>query len=262
MATSSPGGRSEETVRLLAIDGYSLMFRGYYAIPDMHGPSGPTNALFGFFRMLISAIGQFQPHYVAVALDHPSATFRDELYADYKGGRAATPDELRFQLEAVRGLLDALGIPSIEVPGYEADDVIATLTRMATDQQVPTEVVTGDRDILQLVHDPMVRVHLTVQGVSNLATMDEEAIRQKYGVDPNQYCDFAVLRGDKSDNLPGVRGIGAKTAANLLERYGNLDGILAQLPALSPRQHLHQWKLNFVGKPPYTLLFDASKRKF
>ncbi|KJE75920.1 DNA polymerase I [Ferrimicrobium acidiphilum] len=236
MATSSPGGRSEETVRLLAIDGYSLMFRGYYAIPDMHGPSGPTNALFGFFRMLISAIGQFQPHYVAVALDHPSATFRDELYADYKGGRAATPDELRFQLEAVRGLLDALGIPTIEVPGYEADDVIATLTRMATDQQVPTEVVTGDRDILQLVHDPMVRVHLTVQGVSNLATMDEEAIRQKYGVDPNQYCDFAVLRGDKSDNLPGVRGIGAKTAANLLERYGNLDGILAQLPALSPRQ--------------------------
>lgn len=238
MESSNLGMHSQEGGRLLAIDGYSLMFRGFFAIPEMNGPSGPTNALFGFFRMLISAIGQFKPHYLAVALDHPSATFRDELYAGYKGGRATTPDELRFQLEVVRGLLDAIGIQSIEVPGYEADDVIATLARMATEQRVITEVVTGDRDILQLVSDPLVRVHLTVQGVSTLASMDEIAIRQKYGVEPSQYCDFAVLRGDKSDNLPGVRGIGAKTAASLLERFGSLDGIMAQLDELSARQRM------------------------
>ncbi|WP_298208376.1 DNA polymerase I [Ferrimicrobium sp.] len=227
---------SETALRLLAIDGYSLMFRAFFAIPPMQGPSGPTNALFGFFRMVVSALGQFHPTHLVVALDHPSPTFRDELFGDYKGGRATTPDELRFQLEALRGLLRALGIPSIEMAGYEADDVIATLTSLAEAQQFEVDVVTGDRDILQLVADPLVRVHLTRQGVSHLGTMDEAAMIAKYGVTAEQYCDFAVLRGDKSDNLPGVRGIGPKTAALLLNRYGDLDGILANLEELPARQ--------------------------
>ncbi|WP_298339492.1 DNA polymerase I [Ferrimicrobium sp.] len=238
METLNLDSDSSAPRRLLAIDGYSLMFRAFFAIPPMQGPSGPTNALFGFFRMVISAVSQFQPTHIAVALDHPSPTFRDELFADYKGGRAATPDELRFQLDAVRGLLRALEIRTIEMPGYEADDVIATLTRVAEEQQLRVDIVTGDRDILQLVADPLVRVHLTKQGVSNLGTMDEAAMREKYGVTAQQYCDFAVLRGDKSDNLPGVRGIGPKTAALLLHQYDNLDGILANVAELPARQRL------------------------
>lgn len=236
MATSSLASSGEARPTLLALDGYSLMFRAFFAMPPMQGESGPTNALFGFFRMLVSAVRQFSPTYLAVALDHPSPTFRDDLFADYKGGRATTPDELRFQLEAVRGLLQVVQIPAIELAGFEADDVIATLTRLATADHVATEIVTGDRDILQLVADPLVRVHLTRQGVSNLETMDEGAVIAKYGVAPKQYGDFALLRGDKSDNLPGVRGIGAKTAAQLISRFGDIDTILAERSSLPARQ--------------------------
>lgn len=236
MGTSSQENSLEGRETLLALDGYSLMFRAYFAMPPMQGPSGPSNALFGFFRMLTSAVQQFHPRYLAVALDHPSATFRDDLFADYKGGRASTPEELRFQLEAVRGLLSSLCIPTVERSGYEADDVIATLARLASTAGVTTEIVTGDRDILQLIADPMVRVHLTRRGVSDLETMDEQAVVDKYGVTAQQYCDFAVLRGDKSDNLPGVRGIGPKTAAELISRFGGIDGILSALSTLPPRQ--------------------------
>jgi DNA polymerase-1 len=222
--------------RLLAIDGYSLAFRAFFAIPPMSANGQEVNALFGFLRMLARATATVSPTHLVVALDAAGPTFRDLRYDDYKAGRAETPDPLREQLGMLRGVLDALRIRWLEVEGYEADDVLATLATRAEEAEVATSILTGDRDSLQLVEDPWIEVLLTRQGVSELGRMDEEAVKARFGVPPARYRDFAVLRGDKSDNLPGVPGIGEKTAARLLETYGSIDGILAHLDALPPRQ--------------------------
>lgn len=222
--------------RLLAIDGYSLAFRAFFAITPMTANGQEVNALFGFLRMLARVTSTVQPTHLVVALDAMGPTFRDLRYHEYKGGRAETPEALREQLGMLRGVLDALTIRWVEVPGYEADDILATLATRAEEAGLATTIVTGDRDSLQLVHDPWVEVLLTRQGVTDLARMDEAAVEARFGVRPEHYRDFAVLRGDKSDNLPGVAGIGEKTAARLLGSYGSIDGILAHLDALPPKQ--------------------------
>jgi len=195
-----------------------------------------TNALYGFTSMLANVVADLHPTHLAVALDAQGPTFRDEALESYKAQRSPTPDELREQLEAARGVLDALAVPALEVSGFEADDVIATLATRARDDGFQVRIVTGDRDLLQLVEDPAIWVLLTRKGVSNLELFDEARVAEVYGVPPSRYADLAALRGDTSDNLPGVPGIGPKTAAALIARFGSLEGILANLDALTDRQ--------------------------
>jgi len=229
-----------QTRTFVVIDGYSLAFRAYYAYAavnfEMASSSGmPTTALHGFTRMIADVYRDWRPDYFAVALDHPGSTFRDELFDEYKGGRAETPEGLRMQLDALRPLLAAIGVPSLEVSGFEADDVIATLVERARRAKVMCRVITGDRDTLQLVEDGVCAVMLTRQGVSHLEEMTEQAVKDKYGVMPTHYQDFAALRGDSSDNLPGVPGIGPKTAAKLIAEYGSVEKIRENVDSLPPR---------------------------
>lgn len=221
----------------MLIDGNSLAYRAFFALPtDMATASGQvTNAVFGFTSMLINLLRDHAPDRVAVAFDRPEPTFRHEAVEEYKAQREAAPDILRQQIGLVRQVVETLGIPLLEVPGYEADDVIATLATRARDAGDDVLVVTGDRDCFQLVEDPHVRVLYNRRGVSDYALYDESGIVARCGVPPDRYVEYAALRGDTSDNLPGVPGVGEKTAARLISTYGGIDGIYEHLDELTPK---------------------------
>jgi DNA polymerase-1 len=229
--------RQERSGPLLLLDGMSLAFRAYFALPDTLATSTGvvTNAVHGFTSMLVYLIREQRPSALAVAFDHPGETFRDEMLADYKAGRAETPHLLPPQFDMIREVMDALAIPVVEAAGFEADDVIATLATEAAARACEVVIVTGDRDSFQLVDDPYVRVLYNKRGVSDYALYDEAGIFERCGVPPSQYVLLASLRGDPSDNLPGVPGVGEKTAAKLLTNYGDLDGIFGHLPELTPK---------------------------
>ena len=224
---------------LFLLDGNSLTYRAFFAIPrDMVTASGQeTNAVFGFTQMLISLLRDHEPDGVAVAFDRPGGTFRHDRLPSYKANREKQEDSLYQQLDLVRELVAALGLLVAEADGYEADDVIATLATVARDAGRDVTVVTGDRDSYQLVEDPHVQVLYNKRGVSDYALYDEAGILERTGVRPADYVAYAALRGDPSDNLPGVPGVGEKTAAKLVNAYGGLDGIFAaagdQTPKLS-----------------------------
>ncbi|HEX7520761.1 MAG TPA: DNA polymerase, partial [Acidimicrobiia bacterium] len=224
--------------KLLLLDGHSLAFRAFYALPtDLATPDGTiTNAVYGFTSMLVKVLADEQPAYIAVAFDAAGPTFRDEMDAEYKAGRKETPDVFRSQMPLIREVLDALRIPVLEVGGVEADDVIGTLARRARDAGIDVVVVTGDRDAYQLVEDPHVKVLYNRRGVSDYVLYDEAGIFERTGVTPLQYPEYAALRGDTSDNLPGVPGIGEKTASKLVATYGTLEAILEHLDELPPKQ--------------------------
>jgi len=225
--------------KLLLLDGHSLAYRAFYALPaDLSTPEGTiTNAVFGFTSMLTKVLADEQPDYLAVAFDAPGRTFRDDMDADYKAGRKATPDVFRSQMPLIREVLDALEIPVLELEGVEADDVIATLATRAAAKGVDVVVVTGDRDAFQLVEDPHLKVLYNKRGVSDYALYDEAGIIERTGgVTPAQYPDYAALRGDNSDNLPGVPGIGEKTAAKLITTYGDVESIIEHADELPPKQ--------------------------
>ena len=222
---------------LFVLDGMSLAFRAYFALPaDLSTEAGTvTNALHGFVAMLVNMVRDHHPAALAVAFDLEGPTFRDELVPDYKAGRAETPEDLPPQFEFIREVLASLNVPVVGVVGYEADDVLATLATQARDRGCDVVVVTGDRDSFQLVEDPHVKVLYNRRGVSDYALYDEAGIVERTGVVPAKYPMLASLRGDPSDNLPGVPGVGEKTAAKLLNTYGDLDGIFANLDKLSPK---------------------------
>lgn len=224
--------------KLLLIDGHSLAYRAFYALPaDLSTPDGTiTNAVFGFTSMLVKVLGDEHPDYVVVAFDTPKPTFRNAMDAEYKAGRKETPQVFSAQLPLVREVLDVLRIPVIEHVGVEADDVLATLATTAAAQGIDVIVVTGDRDAYQLVEDPHIKVLYNRRGVSDYVLYDEAGIVERTGVESSQYIDYAALRGDTSDNLPGVPGIGEKTAAKLITTYGDLDGILDHVDELPPKQ--------------------------
>jgi DNA polymerase-1 len=221
----------------MLIDGNSLTYRAFFALPtDMATASGQvTNAVFGFTSMLINLYRDHRPDNIAVAFDRPEPTFRHERLPDYKANRTAAPDILRQQLGLVREVVETLSIPIVEIPGFEADDVIATLATCARDRGEHVIVVTGDRDSYQLVEDPYVRVLYNRRGVSDYVLYDEAGILERTGVPPSMYVQYAALRGDTSDNLPGVPGVGEKTAAKLITTYGGLDGIYANLDRQTPK---------------------------
>jgi DNA polymerase-1 len=224
-------------VKLLLLDGNSLTYRAFYALPtDMATASGQvTNAVFGFTSMLINLLKDHRPDGVLVAFDRPEPTFRHEANPAYKAQREAAPDILRQQMGLVREVLAALRATVIDLAGWEADDIIATVADRAKAGGHDVLIVTGDRDSYQLVEDPHVRVLYNRRGVSDYALYDESGIAERTGVTPALYPQYAALRGDPSDNLDGVPGVGEKTAAKLLNQYGSLDGIFANASKQTPK---------------------------
>ncbi|MDV3221957.1 DNA polymerase I [Intrasporangium sp.] len=234
--------------RLLLLDGHSLAYRAFFALPaeNFSTTTGQhTNAVYGFTSMLINMLRDEEPTHVAVAFDLSRQTFRTEEYADYKAGRARTPDEFQGQLPLLHEVLDALRIPYVELPGYEADDIIATLATQAEAEGLEVVICSGDRDTFQLVSD-RVKVLYPVRGVSEVSRMDPAAVEAKYGVPPARYSDLAAMVGETSDNLPGVPGVGPKTAAKWILQFGDLDGIVAGIDQVKGkagealREHLDQ----------------------
>jgi DNA polymerase-1 len=221
----------------MLIDGNSLAYRAFFALPtDMATASGQvTNAAFGFTSMLLNLVRDHRPTRIAVAFDRPEPTFRHERLDSYKANREEAPDILRQQMGLVRQIVETLRIPLLEAPGFEADDIIATLSDQARDRGDDVLVVTGDRDSYQLVEDPQVRVLYNKRGVSDYALYDEAGIEERTGVRPADYLAYAALRGDNSDNLPGVPGVGEKIAAKLINAYGGIDGVYEHVDDQTPK---------------------------
>ncbi|WP_112677185.1 DNA polymerase I [Micromonospora saelicesensis] len=218
------------TPRLLLVDGHSMAYRAFFALPveNFSTTTGqPTNAVYGFTSMLINVLRDEQPTHIVVAFDVSRHSFRTDKYAEYKAGRSETPTDFKGQVSLVKEVLAALQIPVVEKEGFEADDVIATLACQARDQGMSVLISSGDRDAFQLVDD-QITVLYPRKGVSDLARMDPAAIEAKYGVPPQQYRDLAALVGETSDNLPGIPGVGPKTAAKWITTYGGVEGVIAR----------------------------------
>jgi DNA polymerase-1 len=232
----SPTAAKSNTRKIVLLDGHSLAFRAFFALPDtLVTSSGQiTNAVYGFTSMLIKLLADEHPDAVAVCFDKGPPQFRLDRYAEYKAGRAETPDTFRQQLPLIREVLGSLRIPMVELEGYEADDLLATLTKHCRQKGDEVVIVTGDRDILQLVCDG-VSVIMTRRGISDVIRYDNASVRERYGVTPEQWTDFVALKGETSDNLPGVPGIGDKTAAQLVNKYGNIEQIIAHAADLTPK---------------------------
>jgi len=220
--------------RLLLVDGYSLANRAFYALPPLSTYEGiQTGAVFGFFAMLLRFIGEKQPSHIAVAFDHPSPTFRHTEFVEYKATRKPFPQELAAQIPLLKQVLDALNLPHIELPGYEADDIIGTLARTWEDRDLPVTILSGDKDCLQLVDDDVEAI-LPIRGITQVREYRPDSVRTDMGITPSQVRDFKALAGDSSDNIPGVKGIGEKTAVALLQKYKDLDDIYEHLSEVTP----------------------------
>ncbi len=217
---------------LLLIDGNAIMHRAFYALPPMNATDGtPTNAVYGFFTMLQKVISDFQPTYVIVCFDTPVKTFRKTLFADYQANRPPSKEEFIKQIPVIQNMVDESGIVRMEKPGFEADDVIGTLSKRFGSEDVHVLILTGDRDIMQLVDDH-IRVITPKVGVSTIVLYDPIAVKKKMLVSPEQIPDIKALSGDPSDNYLGVKGVGPKTAFKLLEQFGTVERMFDEIDAL------------------------------
>ena len=233
--------------RLVLIDGHAILHRAFHALPlTLTTPDGkPVNAVYGFIRMLLKVISDLKPTHLAVAFDRPKPTFRKKLFDQYQAKRPKTPDNLVSQIELVHQVVETMGIPIYEKDGFEADDVIGTLAFQAKSRKLKTKnkkqktqiknekieetiIVTGDKDILQLV-DENTKVYMPVKGLSLSRLYGKKEVKEKFGVESNQIVDYKALIGDPSDNYPGVRGIGPKTAVELLKSFGTLEKIYGKI---------------------------------
>jgi len=222
------------TKRLLLIDGHSMAYRAFFALPAENFTTAQgqhTNAIYGFATMLISLIKEEKPTHIAVAFDVSRKTFRTDIFPEYKANRSKTPDEFRSQMSYLHELVTAFGIQQFEIEGYEADDIIATITKRAEKEKCEVLICTGDRDSFQLVNDQTTILY-PKRGVSEMSRMTPEAVIAKYGMSAEQYPDFAALRGDPSDNLPSVPGVGEKTAAKWIVDFGSLKNLLSNVDTL------------------------------
>uniref|UniRef100_UPI002738E767 5'-3' exonuclease n=1 Tax=Micrococcus sp. HSID17228 TaxID=2419507 RepID=UPI002738E767 len=242
----------EAPQRLLVLDGHSMAFRAFYALPAENFATDTgqnTNAVYGFTAMLLTMIRQQRPTHVAVAFDLSGPTFRSEEYGEYKAGRSETPAEFAGQIELTVKVMEALGIPTLTLEGYEADDIVATLSARAEEAGWEAVVVSGDRDAFQLISE-RTTVLYPKKGVSDIPPMDADAVMAKYGVAPAQYPELAALVGEAADNLPGVPGVGPGFAAKWLKQYGDLDGVLAHAHEITGkkgealREHLEDVRRN------------------
>lgn len=211
--------------KLVIIDAYSIIYKCFYGVRPMHSPKGvSTNAIFGFLNIILKLIEQEKPNYLYAAFDKGHKNFRHEKYSEYKAGRQSMPEELREQLPYIDELLDAANIISLKVDNYEADDIIGSVSEIADSKGIDTVVITGDRDSFQLVSEHT-KILYSKRGISDIEVIDEAYIMDKYSLTPKQMIDLKALMGDKSDNIPGVKGVGEKTALGLLEKYKTLEGV-------------------------------------
>ena len=257
--------------RLMLIDGFGLVYRGYYALPPLTTSKGDlVNGVFGFCSIVLRGIADLKPDYVAVAFDLPGPTFRHEQFAEYKATRTRMPDDLAAQFPKVREVVKALRIPVYEAKGFEADDVIGTITKDTDARGLETTIVSVDLDMLQLVTD-QTRLMTTRSGVENTIMYDPARIWERFGLRPDQMIDYKALKGDPTDNIPGVPGVGEKTAAKVIAEYGDLDSLYARIDEVKPeklreklREHREQV---FEGRElsrivrdlPITLDLDAAR---
>ncbi len=225
-----------EEEKLYLLDGHSIAHRAFYALPMLTNSDGEyTNAVFGFTKMLLSLKDEKSPEYLAVAFDKEGKTFRHEEYEEYKADRKETPDELKPQFDKIKKALQVLNIPTFEKEGYEADDLIGTMAKQANEQGMEVVIVTGDRDVLQLVNEKT-SVLYTRRGIKDRVFYDLEKVKEDYELDPEQLIDMKGLMGDSSDNIPGVPGIGEKTATKLLKKYPDLETILENIDEISGKK--------------------------
>lgn len=211
---------------LLLVDAHAIIYRAYYAFPDhLRTSQGQlVNAAFGFTRILLTAIKNLEPTYLAVLFDHPEPTFRHEEYEDYKAHREEMPEDLQPQISIVKNIVKTLNIPQFELEGYEADDLLGTLSRQAAEIKQKTIIVTGDKDIFQLIND-FTHVWLPGRGRKPDQEYERQAVKADLGVYPEQVVDLKALMGDSSDNIPGIYGVGPKTATKLLDEFGSLEAL-------------------------------------
>jgi DNA polymerase-1 len=222
--------------KLILIDGNSIAYRAFFALPLLNNEKGVyTNAVYGFTTMLLKIIEEEKPTHMLVAFDAGKTTFRHKTYDEYKGGRQKTPPELSEQFPLVRELLDAFNISRYEAENYEADDIIGTLAKNAAEKEFEVKVYSGDKDLLQLVSDK-ITVILTKKGITNVEAYDEALIAEKYGITPKQIIDMKGLMGDSSDNIPGVPGVGEKTAIKLLKEFGSVENVLESIDQISGKK--------------------------
>ena len=235
MTTSQPGSQSgsnpasqQAPKQLILVDGSSYLFRAFHALPPLvNSKQQPTGAVKGVINMIRSLIKGHPDSNVAIVFDAKGKTFRSDLYADYKAHRPPMPDELRSQIEPIHQIVQAMGLPMLVIPGVEADDVIGTLAHRATELGIPTLVSTGDKDLAQLVN-----AHVTLMNTMNNETLDVAGVEAKFGIKPEQIIDFLALTGDKADNIPGVPGVGPKTAVKWLIEHGSMDGVIANADSI------------------------------
>lgn len=223
----------EELKRLVIIDSHALIHRAYHALPPLTSKGGKlVNAVYGFLLVFLKALKDLNPDYVAAAFDLPKPTFRDELYEEYKATRVKTPADLSSQIPEVKRILQSFGIRFYEKEGFEADDIIGTIAKLAKRKQIypkiESVIVTGDLDTLQLV-DSQTKVYTLRKGVKDTIIYDEKLVKQRYDLAPSQLSDFRALKGDPSDNIPGVPGIGEKTAIKLIKEYQTLENLYNNL---------------------------------
>ena len=246
--------------KLVLIDGNAILHRAYHAIPPLNTEKGfPTNAVYGFFSMLFKIITDLKPEYLVVCFDRKAPTFRKQMYVGYQATRPALDNDFIPQIEIVHKALDAAKVKHFGIDGYEADDLIGTISKQAVEKNLEVIIVSGDRDLLQLVNSHVLML-APVVGISNMTLFDVAKVKEKYGLEPIQIIDYKALVGDSSDNYPGVSGIGPKTAANLLKEYKTLEGVYENLGEIKPQLQeklANDAEQSALAKKLATIILDA-----
>ena len=224
------------TCDVLLIDGFSLLYRAYYGYPpNLTTPSGtPINAVYGFLTLMFNALDQFNPTYFAICMDRKEPTYRHQVFPDYKANRSAPDDEFLIQLPEFRRIIASFDVPLIEMPGYESDDLLGTLSAYFSKKQLKTYIMSGDLDMLQLINQ-YTHIITNKKGMSNYIVYDSQLVKERYELTVDQIIDFKALKGDVSDNIPGVKGVGDKTATKLLLEFQSLDGIYKHLDDIASK---------------------------
>ena len=247
--------------KVMLIDGSSLIYRAFFALPNLTNADGVmTNGVYGFLTMYFKAVKAYDPDYILVAFDKKTKTFRHKEFKDYKANRDKTPDELNYQFGILKDILDSLNVKYLDIDGFEADDIVGTYSTKASENDLETVIITGDKDYFQLVGDKVV-VFLTRKGISQMEEIDKEAIKKDYGLSPKQLIDVKGLMGDKSDNIPGVDGIGEKRALKFIKEYGSMENLydnIDQISGKKTKENLENSRsIAFLSKKIGTIVTNA-----
>lgn len=247
--------------KVMLIDGSSLIFRAFFALPNLTNADGVmTNGVYGFLTMYFRAVDEYKPDYILVAFDKKTKTFRHKEFEDYKANRDKAPNELNYQFGILKDILDSLNVKYLDIDGYEADDIVGTFSKIAKDEGLETVIITGDKDYFQLVNDDVI-VYLTRKGISQMEEITEEKIKEDYGLSPKQLIDVKGLMGDKSDNIPGVDGIGEKTAIKFIKQYGSMEDLyenLDEIKGKKTKENLENSRqIAFLSKKIGTIVTNA-----